>query len=309
MKLFDLHCDTATECEKHSLSLLSNPLHWDFSRATSLFESSYQITAVYISDETPDEDAWSYASRVLSFIQAHRMPIIRSSHDLEMYPHGILLAIENGKVIGSDLTKLEELSSMGVVYITLTWNGCNRIGNGALSGERAGLTSFGKQVVQNMIHVGILPDVSHLNERGFWDVLELADGHAILASHSDSYSVHPHPRNITDEQFMAIRGSGGLVGLNLCDTHLGAHSFEQLEAHLDHYLCLGGENTVALGMDLDGTPIPKEWGGVGIAVRLYEYFLSKGYTQTLIDKLFFENSYSFFMKTLTRREKCIKIGS
>ncbi len=309
MKLFDLHCDTATECEKHGFSMQSNPLHWDYSRVSSFTECSYQITAVYISDETTEEDAWSYALRVFSFIRSQNIPIIKSADDLRFIPHGILLAVENAKLIGNDLSKLSHFSMKNVVYITLTWNGINRIGNGALSGEKKGLTRFGHEAVREMLRVGILPDVSHLNEQGFWDVAELSDGHPILASHSDSYAVHQHPRNISDRQFAAIRDSDGLVGLNLCDAHLGKHSFGQLERHVDRFWSLGGEDHVALGMDLDGTPIPTEWGGVEVACRLYEYFLQKGYPQELIDKFFFKNSYSFFTKTLTRREKCIRIGT
>ena len=309
MKLFDLHCDTATECEKSGSSMVSNVLHWDHTRATSLYDISRQITVVYIPDETTENDAWSYALRVFSFIRSQNIPIIRTTDDLRFIPHGILLAVENGKLIGNDLSKLSHPSMQEVVYITLTWNGVNRIGNGALSGEKDGLTSFGCEAVREMIRLGILPDVSHLNERGFWDVARLSEGHPLLASHSNSYAVHPHPRNISDRQFTAIRDSGGLIGINLCDAHLGKHSFGQLERHIDHFWSLGGEDTVALGMDLDGTPIPAEWGGVEVAYRLYEYFLQLNYPQELIDKLFFENSYSFFMKTLTRREKCIRIGS
>ena len=309
MKLFDLHCDTATECEKLNYSMQSNPLHWDFSRISTLSESSRQITAVYIPDETTEKDAWSYALRVFSFIRSQNIPLISTADDLRFVPHGILLAVENGKLIGNDLSKLSHPSMHDVVYITLTWNGINRIGNGALSGKKDGLTPFGCEAVREMIRLGILPDVSHLNERGFWDVAELSEGYSLLASHSNSYTIHQHPRNVTDLQFTAIRDSGGLLGVNLCDAHLGKHSFGQLERHIDHFWSLGGEETVALGMDLDGTPIPSEWGGVEVACRLYEYFLMKGYPQELIDKLFFENSYSFFMKTLTRRKKCIRIGT
>ena len=289
--------------------MYANTLHWDFSRASSVARSSYQIAAVYISDDTSEKDAWSYALRVFSFIRSQNIPIIRSADDLRNIPHGILLATENGKLIGNDLARLSHPSMQDVVYITLTWNGVNRIGNGALSGVKDGLTPFGRNVVSEMLQLGIQPDVSHLNERGFWDVTELFDGYPIMASHSNSYTVHQHPRNVTDRQFFAIRDSGGLIGLNLCDLHLGKHSFGQLERHVNHFWSLGGEENVALGMDLDGTPIPREWGGVEVAYRLYEYFLQEGYPQELIDKLFFENSYSFFMKTLTRRKKCIRIGT
>ncbi len=309
MKLFDLHCDTLTECEKLSCSLYSNTLHWDFKRASSLFASCVQIAAIYISDHMTEEDAWEYVQRVLLFLEKQPVPVLRASNDCILRRHGVLLAVENGKLIGHELSRLSTLASLGVVYITLTWNGSNAIGNGCLSGSDAGLTDFGKNAVREMLHVGILPDVSHLNQAGFWDVFELSDGRPILASHSNSAAVHAHPRNLTDEQFSVIRQSGGLVGLNLCKDHLGEHSFEQLERHLVHFLELDGASTVALGMDLDGTDIPAEWNGVEVAVRLYDYLLSRQYPEPLIEALFFENSHAFFTKTLTSREKCIRIGT
>lgn len=309
MKLFDLHCDTLTECEKHRLSMLSNPLHWDFKRACSLFTSSVQIAAIYVPDQTADKDAWDYVQRILSFLQKQSLPVIRTSNDLLLHKHGILIAIENGKGIGRDLSRLSTLALSGIVYITLTWNGSNSLGNGCLSGVHEGLTDFGKEAVSEMYRVGILPDISHLNQAGFWDVAALSNGRPLLASHSNSAAVHTHPRNLTDEQFLTIRQSGGLVGLNLCKEHLGEHSFEQIERHLSHFWELDGIKTVALGMDLDGTDIPTEWKGIEVAPRLYEYLLSKQYPEKWINDLFFENSYAFFMKTLTSREKCIRIGT
>lgn len=309
MKLFDLHCDTATECEKRGLSLRSNSLHWDFDRACSLFTSSVQIAAIYIPDPTPEEDAWNDVQRVLSFLRREDIPTVYTANDLLTRSHGILPAIENGKAIGRDLTRLSALASRGIVYITVTWNGSNALGNGCLSGDDAGLTAFGKEAVKEMHRVGILPDVSHLNPAGFWDVAELSSGHPLLASHSDSFAVCAHPRNLTDEQFSVIQKSGGLVGLNLCREHLGVHSFEQIERHLVHFWELDGCQTTALGMDLDGTELPCDWNGVEVAVRLYEYLLGKQYPETLIRALFFENSHAFFTKTLTSREKCIRIGT
>jgi len=309
MKLFDLHCDTATECEKQGVSLVSNSLDWDFLRASKLFSSSVQATAVYIPDDMNEEDAWSYALRVFSFIDGQSVPIFKCDEDFYEKPHGIVLAVENGKAIGDDLSRIAVLASMGVKYITVTWNGSNRLGHGALSGKTEGLTVFGKAAVAEMLRYGIYPDVSHLNEAGFWDVAKLSQGLPMLASHSDSMAVHAHPRNLTDDQFRAVRDSGGLVGLNLCKEHLGCHSFEQFERHFVKYLELDGENTVALGMDLDGTPVPKTWHGVEVAVRLYDRLLSKGYAQALVDALFYENSLAFFTKSLTSREKCIRIGT
>lgn len=82
-----------------------------------------------------------------------------------------------------------------------------------------------------------------------------------IASHSVSASIYPHARNLKDEQFAAIRQAGGLVGLNVCASQLGAQTFEQLERHFYHYLSLGGERVVAFGCDFDGTDVPEDWQG------------------------------------------------
>lgn len=100
----------------------------------------------------------------------------------------------------------------------------------------------------------MLVDVSHLSEKGFWDMIELAEK-PVLASHSNSFSVCPHPRNLTDDQFRAICDLGGTAGLNLYVPFLTEQpraSFDDLRRHLDHFLELGGEGHIALGADLDG---------------------------------------------------------
>ncbi len=312
MQLFDLHCDTATVCEQHRYSLFDNPFHFDTKRASSYFDRCIQTAAIYIPDETPAHDAWTYFQRTFSYLKTTNKgewTVIDSPQTLTMCRYGFLLAVENGIVIGHDLKKIRELAIAGVTYITLTWNGSNLIGNGCLSTSKSGLTSFGKTAVSDMYRYGILPDVSHLNEAGFWDVVDLSDGRSFIASHSVSDAVHSHPRNLSDAQFRAVCESGGLVGLNLCFEQLGEQTFEQIERHAYHFWSLDGHQNVVLGMDLDGTVLPDEWNGIEAAARLYEYFLQRSYPQELIDALFFKNSYSFFMKSLTSKDKCIRIGA
>ena len=299
MKLFDLHCDTLTACEKQALSLHHNNLHWDYTRACRLFEESFQILAIYTEDGTNEKDAWDTLLRILTFLKSENIPMVRTAHDLQTIRHGGLLAVENGNVIGSDIDKIEQLAAFGVVYMTITWNDSNLIGNGCFASSKEGLSSYGRRVIPALYRAGILPDVSHLNEAGFWDVCELSENRPFIASHSDSYTVCPHPRNLTDDQFCEIVRRGGLVGINLCGDHLGGHSFEQIERHLVRYWELGGAGTLALGMDLDGMDLPEEWGGIDIAKRLYAYLLDRQYPQNLIDQLFYENSRNFFTKSLT----------
>ncbi len=112
---------------------------------------------------------------------------------------------------------------MGVRYIGLTWNNSNLISTSARDeterGRQGGLSDFGIQVIKRMNETGTLVDVSHLSEAGFWDVIENTTS-PIIASHSNSYSINPHFRNLTDEQITAIAKNGGYIGVNFHDTFL-----------------------------------------------------------------------------------------
>lgn len=302
MKLFDLHCDTLTECYRRQETLLENQGHVDLIRGGKLGTWA-QLYAVWIPDKVRGEAAFEYCCAVLDFARAQeeqyadRLRIVSEPKALkETLDAGLcagILTVEGGAALAGDLRHLDDLAARGVKLITLTWNGTNELGHGCLSGCPDGLTPFGKAAVKRMEERSILPDVSHLNEAGFWDVAETVSG-PFLATHSVSAALCTSPRNLKDSQFDEIRRRGGLVGLNFCAGQLGEQSFETIERHLDHYLSLGGENTVAFGADLDGTDLPTDWGGIQVMERLYDYLCRKNYEASCLDKVFFSNCYDFF---------------
>ena len=122
------------------------------------------------------------------------------------------LAIEGAEAIGCDPGRLDEAYEQGVRMVSLVWNVENPLTGSCVTGS--GLTQKGKEFFRRAQRLGMLVDVSHLSERGFWDMAELAEK-PIVASHSDSFAVCPHPRNLTDAQFQAICDLGGTAGLNL----------------------------------------------------------------------------------------------
>ena len=302
MRLFDLHCDTLYECYTQGKSLGRNDLQLDLTRGLR-YDVWAQCFAVWMPDSLRGETAYAQCVRILEFAKKQaecsggRMRLIRTAAELEQaaaaHQCAALLTIEGGSALAGRLEALDAFSKFGVRAITLTWNGENELGYGSGCGKAGGLTRFGKQAVKRMEERGILPDVSHLNERGFWDVMDNTTG-PVIASHSDSASVHPHERNLTDEQFRALIKRGGLVGLNLCGAHLGEQNFDCLRRHLDRYLSLGGERNVAFGCDLDGTDLPPEWEGLAVMERICEWLGRKNYEESLIDRLFFSNCYDFF---------------
>ncbi len=315
MDVFDLHCDTLYECVKHGRELMDNPFAVDLRRGRA-YRRWAQVFAVWMPDFLRGEPAFEQCVRTLRFAReqadtyADQMTLVTDADLLDgallNERCGALLGIEGASALAGSLEHLEEAAALGGRIVTLTWNGSNELGHGSGSGCADGLTSFGRMAVRKMEQLGVIPDVSHLNEKGFWDVAEEAQG-PFIASHSDSAAVHPHTRNLTDDQFREIAGRGGLVGLNLCGEHLGLAgeetaeqpTFEPLMRHLDHFLSLGGETVLAFGCDLDGTDLPARWGGIEVYGRMKEALLRNRYEEQLLDRLFFGNCYDFIHSALT----------
>lgn len=306
MHLFDLHGDTAGVCYEKGYSLDVNPLHWDLTRVER-YAPRCQVFAVWLPDDCRGMAAVERCYDTLHWLRAQaaalpeRLTLItdRDSWNLAMNSRrtGAVLAVESGAALGGQLSTLAVLWELGVKLLTLTWNGANELGYGCGEDPACGLTTFGKQVVREMERLGMIVDVSHLNEAGFWDVAELAE-RPFLASHSVSRTVHDHPRNLSDDQFLEIVRRGGVVGLSFCGAHLGEQTPEAIYRHLIHFLELGGENAVALGGDLDGTTLPPEWGGVAVYEMLAEFLVKKGLPEPLVRRIFFENAANFLYNCL-----------
>ena len=302
MRLFDMHCDTLYECYVGGHNLFENSIQLDLKRGLQ-FDAWGQVFAVWMPDTLRGDEAWKQCRRILELAhneaknRNRQFSIVYHSGDLDAafqnHECAAVLAVEGGSALAGRLDTLDPMAGLGVRIITLTWNGSNELGHGCLSGCDDGLTPFGKSAVKEMEARNIVPDVSHLNDAGFRDVMEAADG-PVLASHSVSAAVYQHPRNLSDEQFTAIQKRGGLVGLTLCESQLGEQTFECIERHLYHYLELDGIHTVAFGCDFDGTDLQAGWGGIEIMERIYEYLQRKNYEESLLDRIFFSNCNDFF---------------
>ena len=195
---------------------------------SSSFSSFGLVVAIWIPDEKRGEAAFTYYQAVRDCFygecaeNAEKILPCKTAADIETafcaHKVAAVLAVEGGAVLGGDLEKLDELYRDGVRLMTLTWNDTNEIGNGCFAKNKGGLTDFGKQVVQKMQNMHMLVDVSHLNERGFYDVAEYTEK-PFLASHSDADIVnnpYAKARNLTDEQIKILTERNGLIGINLC---------------------------------------------------------------------------------------------
>lgn len=306
MRLFDLHCDTLYECEAKGVSLLENSLHMDIKRG-SRYAPYVQVLAAWLPDSLRGEAAFTRCVSILNRAnQANGLVVAKTAADLfKKAPCVGILAVEGGGALAGQIENIAALASLGVRMLTLTWNGSNELGHGSLSDCDEGLTPFGKQAVIRCEQHGITVDVSHLNEAGFWDVAQRAN-RPFIASHSVMKGVFSHPRNLTDEQFREIRRRGGLVGINFCKDHLGDQTPDGIYRHLEYALALGGEHTVALGGDLDGTALPPSFGGIAFYEVLCEYLAQKGYREELLDSIFFQNAFNFFSAALQSAENKVK---
>ena len=256
MRVFDLHCDTLTRCMQKGEPLARASGHVSLERGGTL-EQWGQVFAVFVPDTLCGQAAADYANLALDFFGSQRDEIERACTPV--------LALENGNALMGDLRRLDEFYARGVRIITLTWNGANELGYGAHCGASLGLTDFGKAAVGRMFELGIVSDVSHLNEAGFWDVAGLAAAHGkpFWATHSNCSEIQPHCRNLSDDQLRAIFACGGLVGINLYTEFLGgAGTARDVACHLAHMIALGGENHMALGSDFDGCEAHPSLAGI-----------------------------------------------
>ncbi len=303
MQLFDLHCDTPSYCLQQGCSVRRHDGAVDLHRGGDYSPWS-QCFAAFLPDGMDPKEARCLCERLLdtvcSWEQETNFRLIRRRSDIRADFAGCsaLLSVENGGVIGKDLTFIDHMARRGVRVMGLTWNGKNHWATGCTSGME-GLTAVGRQALRCAELRGITADVSHLNSAGFWQVARQAC-RPFIASHSNAAAVRAHPRNLTDEQFCAIRDGGGIVGLNLYAPHLGGGDvLINFRRHLEHFLSLNGERCVCIGSDLDGMDIPPEWNGMDILKKLWKFLQAAGYPISLLDDIFYNNAHDFFCRVLT----------
>lgn len=164
----------------------------------------------------------------------------------------IFIGVEGMAAIGSDLNKIDEYYDFGARHAILTWNEANALGAGALSGKDYGLTETGALAARKVQDKGMVLDVSHLNDAGFWDVAKLATK-PFIASHSNARTLCDVPRNLTDDQLRAIRDANGVVGLNafnlFIDDDPARQTVDKLAQHAAHMVNVMGIDHVGCGFD------------------------------------------------------------
>ncbi len=212
-----------------------------------------------------------------------------------------VLHIEGAEAIDENFETLDVLVQAGLRSLGPVWSRSNIYGHGvpfrcpSSPDTGPGLTEKGKELVRACNRLKLLIDLSHLNEKGFWDVAALSNA-PLVATHSNAHALSPHSRNLTDRQLAAIGESGGMVGVNFAVSFLrqdGRHDrdtpLDVVIDHVDHLLKHLGEDNVGLGSDFDGAMIPKDLDTAAGLQKLVEAMRKRGYGKTLIEKICFRN--------------------
>lgn len=329
LPVFDLHCDTADRLAWQSLpqdlraacgqdfygpgdetepeacrELARNRCHLSLEQVGATPWA--QCLACFVPDELSPEQAVRFYEHVSAHItrEARKHPCTvafahRAADVAPALAEGRFVAvrtIENARLFAADLGLVARLAEEGLVMASLSWNAAGPLASG--HDTHAGLTDLGAQALREMERAGVVLDVSHLNDESLGDVFARSQ-RPLVASHSNARAVCGHPRNLTDRQFLEIRDRGGLVGLNFCPAFLaegpGEVGFDEVAAHVEHWLELGGEDVVALGSDYDGTDVPPFLDGAA-TMPAFQRLLASRFGESLCAKLCAGNALAFFAR-------------
>lgn len=264
------------------------------------------LTAVYLRNEFLPQHALSETLSTVDLLKRTiaasngQMELIRGHRQLvdclERGVFGAILHYEGAEAIDPDFAVLRLSYELGLRSLGLVWSRPTIFAEGVgPTNEGRGLTGLGRQLVRECNRMGILVDVSHLNDPGFWDVVEVTE-RPFVASHSNVRSLCNHERNLTDDQIKALAAKGGLMGINYAvgflvegarrgsDVPLGV-----LVDHIDYIVNLVGVDHVALGSDYDGAGVPDALKDVAHDVVLVEELARRGYDEGAIAKICRDN--------------------
>jgi membrane dipeptidase len=214
-----------------------------------------------------------------------------------------ILAVEDGVIIGDKLERIKEIFDKGVRLVTLTWNFENEIGfpsSDDAKSHKLGLKPFGIETVREMNKHGMIIDVSHLSEGGFYDVAKYSEK-SFVASHSCARSLCDHRRNLTDDQLKVLGEKGGMVGVNFCSDFLRENSnyatIDDISRHVRYMVDKAGIESVGLGSDFDGIECELEFKDYSGYPKLIDN-LSKYFTYDQMEKICFENALRIFRENI-----------
>ncbi|HIM94815.1 MAG TPA: membrane dipeptidase [Campylobacterales bacterium] len=308
MKFIDLHCDTASLLLETKQKLKQNSLKVDIQKLQQ-GEAIAQFFAMYIDSKEVDS-SYEYCVKMLDnfknelLLNQDSISLCRNHNDLIMAQKenkiGAFLSIEEGEAIEGSLDKLRYFKEQGISLITLTWNYENALGysNFEWRDQTRGLKKRGFEVVEEMNHLDMLIDVSHLSDAGFQDLI-LNSKSPIIATHSNSRTMTNNPRNLSDTMLKQLADKGGITGINFFNNFLvDGELKEELEIstiadmtrHIKHIRNVAGVDVIALGSDFDGILNSVEIEDISHMYKLSDALYSSGFSSDEVEKIFYKNS-------------------
>ncbi len=319
MRLIDMHCDTVLGLmHGENVNLKKNALCVDLEKMRQA-DSMAQFFACFIYMKR-----FQGNDRFAQGYQHALKMIARAKEEFAKYPEEIvlttsfdemmqneqagkmsaILTVEEGGVIDGKMENLEELYRQGIRLITLTWNEENCLGfpnSKDANVMNQGLKPFGIEVVERMNELGMIVDVSHLSDGGFWDTIKYSKK-PVIASHSNARTLCNHQRNLTDEMIRALAEKGGVSGINFYPYFLnenGKATIDDLIRHIEHLYYVGGEDFVAMGTDFDGFDDGElDIKHLGEIPYLYEALKKRKFNDSQIEKFWHKNAMRVMKEVL-----------
>ena len=330
MFLIDMHCDTILSLweQGENASLRKNGLSVDIEKMVQghVLVQNFALFTHRKEEAIPEKRTMDLMDRYWSELEHNkdRLAPVLCFEDIEKnardHKISCLLTLEDGGVVFDDLAMLRNYYRLGVRMIALTWNYPNGIGYPNLSMDdftdykqasllqkvdnENGLTEFGIRYVKEMERLGMIVDVSHLSDAGFWDVVHHATK-PFVASHSNARTICPVARNLDDDMIRALDQKGGVMGLNFCgdflETHAAANGPSRVEAMVRHILYIrdiASINCIGIGTDFDGIHSDLEIPSSAHMWKLQEALRRAGLPQEDIEKVFYRNVLRVYEETL-----------
>ena len=315
MKLIDMHCDTFwLMMRDKTIGLKENNLCIDVKKLKQAgSDAQFFASFIYMNDfkgENAVEESFQFAKEMIAhgkkelLKNADEIAIAYQYSDFAKHQKegkmSAVLTLEEGGVLNGNMGHLEELYQQGIRLITLTWNYENCIGFPNSRDEQVmkkGLKPFGIEVLKRMNELGIIIDVSHISDGGFWDVMKYSKK-PVVASHSNARTLCNHPRNLTDEMIRVLGEKGGAAGVNFYPYFLneqGVATVEDIANHITHMYQVGGEDVVAIGTDFDGFDEGElNLTNISEIGLVYDALVKRGFTERQLEKFWNKNVLRVF---------------
>ena len=316
---FDAHADTIFRCIYEDKNLRENDLHIDLIRSKQCapYAQFFAIwTMTQVDSQKQSDHTFLPEQLYMGYVNSLERMKLEFEKNRDILQHcknakdakaaaaagkiSAFISVEGAELLECSEVRLIEAYKAGVRAVNLCWNNANLLCGSCIDEADRGLGAEGKSFVRCAQELGIIIDLSHASEPAFWDTIEVSL-RPVMTSHSNSKVLCGHPRNLTDRQFKALIENGGISGINLYSDFLSdsGADIEDVFAHVEHFMSLGGEKSVAIGSDFDGVErLPEGINGIEDICKLYELLLTRNYSEDLVRDIFYNNLMNFIEKAM-----------